>query len=436
MDMITLYGPDNRPLTRPDTRHYGNASSYSPWGYGLLSSAYADKDYQQHGLRWYQKVANEAQVDASLDILYSAVASCWKSASGMIPSQDEWEGLKATIAHLPEWYQAQILLSAFDISAPQVIPPKNPTDIELLATDFAREVIDDMLGRNYLDDVDTNGRNFGTVISQTLFAVEDMKSVQEIDWFRVSGSEWDKKWAIGDMLSRYPEYFDYNSGGKLVLRPSLMTSSTVPLPPNKFVVWLHHDRYEEHTGKSRLKSLGMKTKFKWNGEAMENMALERHGMPTPIGYLDEDSDTDSTTMIGWLEKLQRGAPLVLTKEDTRLFEDVKLLESRTTGQGPYHIPITRNDKYVSKVLLGSGLALEEGQNSGSFALASATAAPNFRRKVQMLLNEINWIHSTTTLSWLTWFNFPKGTRPPRLNIQLPTSMDILDRLSTTPEQAV
>lgn len=167
--------------------------------------------------------------------------------------------------------------------------------------------------------------------------------------------------------------------------------------------------------------------FGRNAEASLAISEERFGMPTAIGFLDEASDMTSADMLVFLEKLQRGACLVFNKQDQKRLEDIIFLETqRRGGSEMYNVTIQRNNRLKSKVLLGSALALEEG-DSGSYSLAQATAAPNFRRKIQRLLNLVVWTHSTQTLAWSTFFNFPAGTRPGRLCIPLPSDEQFLEK---------
>ena len=416
--MIKLFGPNGQEIrtdSAPDTNNYGRATNNKWWGYKKYSYDSFDEHYCKWGLNWYNRISTDPQVAAALDIFYSAVISNWNSASGSIPSEQEWQELKQEIDHLPLTFQNQIIAHAFNISAPQVIPPRNPTPIELEATDFARYVIDSCLGRNQATESDVIGRNFGRVLWQTMTAMEDKKSVQEIDWQLAESGPWAGKWIINDIWHRYPEYFDIDEDGRLWLGDDMM-------PSNKFIVFLNSPKYEIYEGRSIYQSLGYTFDFKRNAEAMNAIYEERFGMPTAVSWKDTSSDMSHDDLLDIMSKLQRGANISLNKEAGEKVEDIDFLESQRRDSSTYQETISRNDKYSSKVILGSALALEEGDN-GSYSLAKATAAPNFRRKVGLWLKQLNWIHNTTTLSWLTWFNFPIGTRPPSFDLKLPVSVE-------------
>ena len=413
---------------KPETKEVAKTGYVTLWGSRLFSNETADEHLRRYGLGWYKKLANEAQTAAALDILYSAVGSCWNSASGYVPTQEEWNKVLQEIQHLPITYQAKILYASFDIHAAQVVPPKDPTPMELKCTDFCRWSIDNFLGRNRHQDSDLNGRNFGQVIEQTLTAIEDGKSVQEIDWKQIDDGPWAGKWGINDIWHRYPSFFSFDDNGKLWMKRYVSESNpTIKLPLNKLIVCSHNFRYENFEGQSALGPLSNPYDFGRNFKSMEAISAERFGMPTAVGYLDEESNKTADEMLTFMERLQRGASLVLIKNDEKLLEEIRFIEtSRRAGSDMFEIPIQRNQRLVSKNLLGSALALEEGEN-GSYSLAKATAAPNFRRKIQRLVKLINWIHTTQTLSWMTFFNFPAGTRSPRLNIKLPSSEQIFQQ---------
>lgn len=413
---------------KPETREISRAGRVTFRGSRLYTDETPDENIRKWGLGWYKKLAEDPQTASALDILYSAAASCWKSASGYIPSKEEWELILNEIVHLPLSIQSQILYATFNIHAPQIIPPKDPSPMELRATDFNRWMIDSYLGCNRREDSDISGRNFGKVILQTLTAIEDGKSVQEIDWRQVEDGEWKGKWGINDIWHRYPEYFSYDENGKLWMKRYLGESrGTIALPENKMIVCIHNMRYENYEGHSMLSPLSYAFDFGRNAEAMNAIAEERFGMPTPMAFLDEQSDMTSEDMLAFLEKMQRGSSLVFNKQDQKRLEDIVLLETnRRGGSEMYNVTIQRNNRLKSKVLLGSALALEEG-DSGSYSLAQATAAPNFRRKIQRLLNFVVWTHNTRTLAWSTFFNFPAGTRPGRFCIPLPSDEQFLEK---------
>jgi hypothetical protein len=408
----------------PTVGEVARTSPISSTGRFLFYQEHPDEWVSKYGLAWYRKIANDPQVYASLDILYSAVVSLWHSASGSLPTLEEWMALQESLAFLPQSLQMAVMSQAVNVATPQILPPKNPTPIELQATEFARFVIDDFLGRNIGDDADIVGRNFGRVLEQTLSCIEDGKSIQEIDWQRIKDGQWAGKWGITDILWRYPDFFDFDSDNRLILRQFIGGPAIIPIPPKKMILTTFDPRYENYHGNSMLRSLSYAMDFKWNSEGSCAISEERFGMPTAIGWVDTDrSSTTIDVMKTNLEGLQRGQSLVMNQDASGHIEDVSFLETaRNGGSSGYDLTIQRNNRSVSKVLLGSALALEEGDN-GSYSLAALTAAPNFRRKVARLVKILNWTHTTQTLAWLTWFNFPAGTRSPILEIRLPQTWD-------------
>jgi len=407
-------------FTKPHVGEVAKHSHVSSTGRLLYFRQHPDEWVQQHGLAWYKKIAHDPQVAASLDVLYSAVSSLWQSASGSIPSQDEWQTLLDATHYLPPVLQVQIISQAVIIAAPQVVPPPDPTPGEQKATEFVRYVVDSFLGHNQDFDTDITGRNFGRVLEETLSCIEDGKSVQELDWQKIQDGPWKGKWGFNDILWRYPDYFDFDTQNRLKMKQFLGAQATIPIPLHKMVVTAHNPKYENYHGESVLRSLSYPMDFKWNSESSCAIAEERFGMPTAVGWVDTDrSSTTLAEMITHLETLQRGQSIALNQDQQGKIEDVQFLETaRRGGSSEYDVTIDRNNRYVSKVVLGSSLALEEG-NSGAYSLAMATAAPNFRRKIGRLVNLLNWTHTTQTFAWLTWYNFPAGTRPPRLAIRLP-----------------
>jgi hypothetical protein len=401
-------------------RMVGRVSRYTPGGYLLASSQNPDELIRQRGLRWYKKIAADPQVFASLDLLYAAVSSCWNSAAGQIPSAEEWEDLLASISHLPPQLQAKVLAQTVEVSAPQIVPPKDPTPMELKATEFARYTLDEFLGRNRKEDSDITGRDFGRVVEETLSCIEDGKACLELEWQKIPDGPWKGKWGINDFLWRYPEFFTFDDNNKLWMKEWLGSlEGTIPVPSNKVVLASFHPKYENYHGQSILHSLSFATDLKWNSESMCAISEERFGMPTVVGWTDTRREGMSTDdLLVMLEKLQRGQSMTLNQDEKGHIEDVQFMEtSRRGGSSEYDVTIRRNNRYTSKVLLGSALALEEGDN-GSLALAAATAKPNFRWKIRRLIKLVNWVHSTQTLAWMTFYNFPAGTRPPRCQIRL------------------
>lgn len=366
----------------------------------------------------YQKLLLDPHVYAILHLLSSYVASCFRSASGRLPNKQELDALNASIAHLPpaaqDMIRAQIIA---EYQEPQIKPPNNATPQEYEATLFIRDLIDYRIGRNRNDMLDDVGRNFKTVISQTLMGGWiDGTCYQEIDWM----SEQNRVIA-NDILHWHPSAFSYDRNDRLTMKATKNWQGGI-VPLNKFIVWRHDAAYEAKKGTPLLTKFVYPCYYKFNDIHAGHISLERFGAPTITGELDlsnlPSSYTPEAYITYWNEQIlpnvHNGGCIAYGKGDA-----IKILESgRRSGFQDFEAAVKLQNREMSKAALGSALALEEG-DSGSLALANATAAPALRAIVADYVGSMNELFSRTLISWAVAFNFPSDVRPPSLAMTLP-----------------
>lgn len=368
-------------------------------------------------------IFSDTQVYAAFSLLQSYVASTFRSASGRELTQGEYDDILARTAHLPPAHQARILEYFYAMyRRPQVVAPPDPTPDELQATALCRYILDHRLSRS--TDYSHHGRHFATCIKQFLMGLPFGQTIQEVLWTRETDGEWASYGVADDILHGFPGDFTWTDARELTY------ANTGPVPPRKFITWAFDSYFENPNGVSLFAKLAWPVYFAWSANDTGNLALNRYHAP----FLDVAIAADKKNLKARIDDWMKRLPLMRSFAGAAHANDevVTPITGMTAGSfEDFASAVRLQYRQISKVILGSALALEEGE-SGSLALAQSTAAPALRAIVQDLVNAVNETYTRTLLSWVTLWNFPAGTRPPSLELTLPEQVIPPTNATTTP----
>ena len=269
------------------------------------------------------------------------------------------------------------------------------------------------LHRRFMQDLERT--NLRTVISGMLDAPYYGFTPLELVW-RYDG-DW---WHIVDIVARPYHWFRFDSRNNPVFVGEYGTfcADPRPLPPGKFVFVSHHATYDNPYGLRLLSRCLWPVSFKRGGVSFYARFVERHGMPWVVGKApSQASEEDKRKIARGLSRMVQDAVAVVP-----FGAEVKL-ESAGQTQGAIHETfLARQDKAISKVLMGQTLTVEmEGKNSQAAAQTHADVAEDLadadKAMVTDAWNEIAWLYAQVNAAPGVLAPLAAYEEPEDLNVQ-------------------
>lgn len=203
-------------------------------------------------------------------------------------------------------------------------------------------------------------------------------------------------WHIADIIPRPYHWFAFDMQNQPVFRGAFGWSGTKPLPPGKFVIVSHHATYDNPYGLRLLSRCLWPVAFKKGGMTFYAKFVERHGLPWTVGKAPAKAERkEKQRMAGDLARMVQDCVAVVPYGS-----EVQLLTPGGGGQDLLHERfIARQDKAISKLLMGQTLTIEmEGRNNSQAAATThADVAEGLadadKAMVCDALNEIAWLYA-------------------------------------------
>lgn len=245
------------------------------------------------------------------------------------------------------------------------------------------------LHRRFMRDLERT--NLRTVISGMLDAPFYGFTPLELLWRR--GDDW---WHLVDIVARPFHWFRFDSRNNPVFvgEYGLFCADPRPLPPGKFVFVQHHATYDNPYGLRLLSRCLWPVSFKRGGLSFYARFVERHGMPWVVGEAPAKATAlEKQDMARGLSRMVQDAVSVVPHG-----ANVKL-ESAGQTQGALHEAfLARQDRAISKVLMGQTLTVEtDGKNSLAATQGHKEVADDLadadKAMVADTWNEIAWLYA-------------------------------------------
>ncbi|MFR6036049.1 MAG: DUF935 domain-containing protein [Desulfovibrio piger] len=269
------------------------------------------------------------------------------------------------------------------------------------------------LHRRFMRDLERT--NLRTVISGMLDAPFYGVTPLELNW-RFDG-DW---WHLVDIVPKPYHWFRFDSRNQPVFvgEYGLFCADPRPLPPGKFVFVTHHATYDNPYGLRLLSRCLWPVSFKRGGLSFYARFVERHGMPWVVGKApSQASEEDKRKIARGLSRMVQDAVAVVP-----FGAEVKL-ESAGQTQGAIHEAfLARQDKAISKLLMGQTLTVEmEGKNSQAAAQTHADVAEDLadadKAMVTDAWNEIAWLYAQVNAAPGVLAPLAAYEEPEDLNVQ-------------------
>lgn len=215
------------------------------------------------------------------------------------------------------------------------------------------------LYRRFTQDLERS--NLRNIISSIIDAPFYGFTPLELIWRR--GENW---WHLVDVVARPAHWFGFDNKnnpvfigvyGGLCAEPQL-------LPAGKFVIVQHHATYDNPYGLRLLSRCLWPVAFKRGGLQFYARFVERHGMPWVVGEAPPKAERpEKRVMAADLARMVQDAVAVIPHG-----AKVQLLASGQTQNSLHETFLSRQDRAISKILMGQTLTVEmEGKNSQAAA---------------------------------------------------------------------
>ena len=245
------------------------------------------------------------------------------------------------------------------------------------------------LHRRFLLDLERT--NLRTVISGMLDAPFYGFTPLELVWRRG-----DDRWHLVDIVARPYHWFGFDSRNNPVFvgEYGVFCADPRSLPPGKFVFVQHHATYDNPYGLRLLSRCLWPVSLKRGGLSFYARFVERHGMPWVVGEAPAKATAlEKQDMARGLSRMVQDAVSVVPHG-----ANVKL-ESAGQTQGALHEAyLARQDRAISKVLMGQTLTVEtDGKNSLAATQGHKEVADDLadadKAMVADTWNEIAWLYA-------------------------------------------
>lgn len=240
---------------------------------------------------------------------------------------------------------------------------------------------------------DLERSNMRNIISGILNAPFYGMTPLELIWKPADG--W---WHIVDIVPRPYHWFAYDMQNEPVFRGAFGWANVEPkpLPPGKFIIVTHHATYDNPYGLRLLSRCLWPVAFKKGGLTFYAKFVERHGLPWTVGKAPAKAERkEKQQMAGDLARMVQDCVAVVPYGS-----EVQLLTPSGGGQDLLHERfIARQDKSISKLLMGQTLTVEmEGRNNSQAAATTHEdvaegLADSDKAMVCDAMNEIAWLYA-------------------------------------------
>lgn len=238
---------------------------------------------------------------------------------------------------------------------------------------------------------DLERANLRSIISGILDAPFYGMTVLEIVW-KPTGS-W---WHIADIIPRPAHWFGFDRRNNPVFIGEYGGYAAEPrlLPAGKFVMATHHATYDNPYGLRLLSRCLWPCAFKRGGLQFYARFVERHGMPWVVGEAAPRADRQ--------KKREMAADLARMVQDCVAVipagAKVEFLNAGTSLESLHEAYLARQDRAISKILMGQTLTVEmEGANSLAAAETHKGVADDLadadKAMVTDTWNEIAWLYA-------------------------------------------
>ena len=238
---------------------------------------------------------------------------------------------------------------------------------------------------------DLERANLRSIISSMLDAPFYGYTPLELVW-KFAG-DW---WHLVDIVARPFQWFRFNSKNEPVFvgEYGSYCAEPISLPPGKFVFVTHHATYDNPYGLRLLSRCLWPVSFKRGGLGFYARFVERHGMPWVVGMAPSQASEDDKRRIARdLSRMVQDAVAVVPYGS-----EIKLESAGQTQSEIHEKFLSRQDKAISKILMGQTLTVEmEGKNSQAAAQThnevAEALADSDKAMVVDAWNEIAWLYA-------------------------------------------
>lgn len=255
-----------------------------------------------------------------------------------------------------------------------------------------------------------------SVLTNVLSALDYGYSAQEKIYSEMETGEWAGKLVLSRVHSLKPHYIDFvvDEFGRLQsviqqLASAAGSGTTVPLPPEKFIIYTYNREFGNYYGTSDLEACYRSWWTKDNCYKWLAVTLERYGMPPLFAMYDpnvyQGNQVDELKKV--VKNIQNATFGVLPRAQKEALE----FWSQQLGRESSNIFLTalqRFDEHIARALLVPsmlGVSSDEGK-TGSLA-RSEVHASSFLRVVQQLQQDIAvGVMNAQVIPQLCDLNFP------------------------------
>lgn len=238
---------------------------------------------------------------------------------------------------------------------------------------------------------DLERTNLRTIISGILDAPFYGFTPLELVWRR--GENW---WHLVDVVARPPHWFGFDKTNNPVFIGTYggVCAEPRPLPAGKFVIVQHHATYDNPYGLRLLSRCLWPVAFKRGGLQFYARFIERHGMPWIVGEAPAQAERgEKRAMAADLARMVQDAVAVIPQG-----AKVQFLTAGQTQNALHEAYLSRQDRAISKILMGQTLTVEmEGKNSQAAAETHKDVADDLadadKAMVTDAWNEIAWLYA-------------------------------------------
>ncbi len=238
---------------------------------------------------------------------------------------------------------------------------------------------------------DLERANLRTIISSILDAPFYGMTPLELCWELEGG--W---WHLRDIVARPYHWFAFDQRNRPLFRGAYGQSCADPVPLSelKFVIAVHQPTYDNPYGLRLLSRCLWPVAFKRGGLQFYAKFVERHGMPWIVGNAPPRAEAgEKREIVAGLSRMVQDCVAVMPAGS-----DVKFLSAGTTQAQLHEDFLARQDRAISKVLMGQTLTIEtDGKNSLAATEAHKGVADDIaeadKAMVADVFNEICWVYA-------------------------------------------
>jgi len=211
------------------------------------------------------------------------------------------------------------------------------------------------------------------------------------------GTGGDGRWHITDVIARPYHWFAFDNHNNPFFKGenAWAVAKQQPLPEGKFVIVTHHATYDNPYGLRLLSRCLWPVAFKRGGLEFYARFVERHGMPWVVGKAPKAAGAnDKRLMAADLARMVRDCVAAIPAG-----AEVELLAPANTSELLHERFIARQDKSISKLLMGQTLTVEmEGKNNSQAATethqdVAEGLADADKAMIADAMNEIAWLYT-------------------------------------------